>query len=479
MKDKIKPSKLKILPVACHTKHIGSGSTFVAIRGHKKDGISYVPKAIKRGASKIVMQHDAIIPQEIKDVIEQSGIEVELVENTRHALAYMSEKESGYAHKNLKIIGITGTKGKTSTAFILDHLLQSAGYKTALISTVHNKICNKILKSHLTTDQPDYLHQFFKLCVERDVEYVVMEVAAQAFSLHRVAGIAFDAAVFTNFSQEHGEFYKNLDEYFAAKCTMFDQLKPHAHVLVNADDMWGKKILKKHPAFLSFAIENKNTHISASIINSKEALRFALQTGDEEHPVHCPSIFGAFNAYNVLSAIGIASKMGISLEQCAQYIKSFKGVPGRLQLHRLKNGARCFIDYAHNPSSYKAVLSTLRNMTNNLIVVFGAGGERDHSKRPLMGNITSEIANTIIVTSDNPRTENPQKIIEDICSSIEQKNQHKIIKELDRKIAIQQACKIAKCNSVIAILGKGPDEYQEINGVKTKFSEKDILKNFK
>ena len=478
MGQNITSPRLKKFPVTCHTKHVRPGSTFVAIKGDKQDGVTYIPKAIKRGASKIVMQYDAIVPPEIKQVIEQSEIEIELVENTRLALAQLSEKASDYAHKQLKIIGITGTKGKTSTAFILEHLLQSARHKTALISTVHNKIGNKKFKSGLTTDQPDYLHQFFKTCVAHNIEYVVMEVAAQALSLHRVAGIVFDAAVFTNFSQEHGEFYKTLDDYFAAKCTLFDQLKPDAPIFVNADDPWGKKILKQHPTFLSFAVENNNTHLSANIIDSKKALAFKLQTPQTTLSIHCPSLFGTFNTYNVLAALGVAHSIGIPPEQCAQQLQTFKGVPGRLQLHTLKNGARCFIDYAHNPSSYKAVLSTLRNMTDDLIVVFGAGGKRDKEKRPIMGTIASEIADSVILTSDNPRTEDPEQIIQDIVSGVAPNNQHKIKKIVDRKIAIQQACTMAKECSAIALLGKGPDEYQEKKGIKTKFSEKEIVKAY-
>jgi len=473
-----KPKLNKIFPVTCHTKHVGPGSTFVAIKGQQLDGLLYVPKAIQRGAAKIVVQHDAIIPPKIRTIIEQSGIEVELVQNARHALAYLSEKKSDYAHKKLKIIGITGTKGKTSTAFILEHLLQSAGYNTALVSTVHNKILQYKLKSGLTTDQPDYLHQFFTLCTTQNVEYVIMEVAAQALSLHRVEGIYFDAVIFTNFSQEHGEFYTTLEDYFAAKCMLFKQLKPNAQVFVNADDPWGKKIAKNHSNFSSFAITNKKANVSATIINAKKALQLEICSAQKTYNVHCPSLFGSFNTYNILGAFCIAYSIGIPVEKCAQYMQTFVGVPGRLQLYTLKNGAHCFIDYAHNPSSYKAVLTTLRNMTDDLIVIFGAGGQRDHAKRPIMGSIASEIADTIILTSDNPRTEDPHKIIEDIYLGVAQQNKHKIAKEVDRKKAIKHACDIAKTTSVIAILGKGPDEYQDIKGRKTKFSEKDILKEY-
>ena len=204
------------MPVTCHTKQVEPGSTFVAIKGVKQNGVTYIPHALERGATKIVIQKDQTISQEMKNVINKNNATLEFVPDARLALAQLSAKASDYAHKKLKIIGITGTKGKTSTSFMLEHLLKNAGYNTALISTVHNKINNTIVKSSLTTDQPDYLHHFFAHCVEHNVEFVVMETAAQALSLHRVAGLDFDTIIFTNFAKEHGEFYSNLDDYFAA-----------------------------------------------------------------------------------------------------------------------------------------------------------------------------------------------------------------------------------------------------------------------
>jgi len=468
-----------ILPVTCHTKHVGPGTTFVAIKGLKQDGIDYIPQALELGATKIVIQHDSILLHEIKKLIKQNGATIEHVANTRLALAQLSAHASGYAHKKLKLIGITGTKGKTSTSFILEHILRNAGYKTGLISTVYNKINNTLAKANLTTEQPDYLHYFFSECVKQNIEFVVMEVAAQALSLHRVVNLEFDLVVFTNFAQEHGEFYNNLDDYFAAKCKIFKQLKYRDSVFINQDDPWGEKILQKHPEFYTFGV-TKPADMSAQIIHAKKTLYIRVtQKNNKIYDVHCPTIFGAFNTYNILAAFSVAQNLGISQEKCAKYIQSFSGVPGRLELHTLKNGARCFIDYAHNPSSYKAVLPTLREMSDDLIVVFGAGGERDHEKRPIMGNIASKIADKIILTSDNPRTEDPNQIIQDIISGIAPKNQHKIIKEVDRKIAIEKACELAKSSSVISILGKGPDEYQIVGNIKSVFSEKELLKNYK
>jgi len=442
-----------IFPATCHTNHVGPGSIFVAIKGCKQNGADYIPQALQHGAKTIVIQKNATITQKLQNLITRHNAKIIRVNNPRKKLALLSAKHSDHAHKKLKIIGITGTKGKTSTAFILEHILKSANYKTALISTVHNRILNQTFKSSLTTDQPDYLHAFFKTCVQKNVEFVVMEVAAQALSLHRVEGIAFDYVLFTNFAQEHGEFYANLQDYFAAKITLFEQLKPSGKSFANADDPSFKKILEKNPNVISFSIDKQRTF-------------------------DCPTLFGKFNQYNIAAAVSVAQNIGLTKKTYIDSLKTFKGVPGRLELHQLANGAHVCIDYAHNPSSFEAVLSTLRPITHNLTVIFGAGGERDHKKRPAMGKIAAQIADKIIATSDNPRSEDPLRIIEDIAAGIAKQNLGKLKKEVDRKKAIQMACKNAQKNEIIAILGKGPDQYQIIGDKTMRFSEKEIISDF-
>lgn len=485
------PSKIKFpskLPVTCHTDYVGIGSTFFALSGAKENGATYIPCALKRGAKKIVIQENTRLDKDTIELIDKYEAAVEIVENARLELANYSSKESKDAHKKLKIIGITGTKGKTSTTFMLEHVLRKAGFKTAMTSTVYNKILDKNFKSKLTTAPADYLHQFFKICVENEIEYVVMEVAAQAFSMYRVAGIQFDAVVFTNFSQEHGEFYPTMDSYFQAKCKIFEQLKPGAPVFINCDDQWCQQILEKNKEFGKFGLNssNINNKISADqdsffglIKDAKDKLNLQIQNNGKNYDIEAPNIFGSFNAYNVLAVTAIAKKFGISIEETAKHLKSFKGVPGRLEMYRLKNGACCFIDYAHNPSSYTAVLNTLRQMTNDLTVVFGCGGERDPQKRPVMGDIASQIADRVILTADNPRTEDPKIIIENIFAGVRKENIDKISRELDREKAIKKACLESKNGSVIAILGKGPDEYQQIGSIKHPFSEKNIVKEFR
>lgn len=454
-----------IFSVTCHTRYVGQGSIFVAIQGQKEDGIKYVPQALQLGAKKIIVQNNAHISPDLIALIEAHQAELEYVDNTRRALAELSAHALDYPAKKLKIIGVTGTKGKTSTTFLIEHILRSAGYKTALLGTVKNFINEQQIPGELTTPQPDYLHQFFGLCVQEQVDYVVMEVAAQAFTLHRVYGIEFNLAIFTNFSQEHGEFYATQDEYFAAKTQILSHLKPDALLLVNADDEHCKKLLKEKQV-TGFNLANEAEGIIARCrVEYKQCI----------YDFSCPTLIGNFNCYNLLAAVSGVLHLGLSPESIQASLQTFPGVPGRLEKYVLPNGAYGIIDYAHNPSSFEAVLSTLRKLTDRLIVVFGCGGDRDASKRPMMGVIAAEYADLVILTTDNPRSENPRNIIEDIYRGVQKEMQAKIVIELDREKAIRYAYAYSHDHAIIALLGKGPDEYQQIGSVKYPFSEKKIL----
>ena len=425
---------------------MGPGSTFVAIKGMKHDGIDYINQALARGATSIVSE-TAID----KNSINTQNVCFIHVENARKALAILSAQAYDYPAKKLKFIAITGTKGKTTCSFLIEHLLRFNGYKTALLSTVKNSINGTDFPTKLTTQQPDYLHTFFNLCVENNVEWVIIEVAAQAFSLHRIAGLEFDAAIFTNFSKEHGEFYATMDDYFAAKKEIINYLKPQAPLILNAHDTRVKKL---------------SEHYSNAILF------------DNNQTLPCPKLIGRFNNYNCAAVITCLKSLHLlNSDQIKLGLQTFNGVPGRIERYELPNGSCAIIDYAHNPSSYEAILGELSQHTDHLIVVFGCGGDRDASRRPLMGSIASKYANLMLLTSDNPRSEDPAQIVQDICSGINDTYHHKIIIELDRERAIKMAYHHARKNSIIALLGKGPDEYQIIKGVTTFFSEKQILQN--
>ncbi len=513
-----------IFPVTCHTDFVGHGSCFVAIEGYADNGVKYIRQAIEKGARTIVVHHNTFLDDELCSFIHMHGVVVERVDNTRKALAELSTQAAGFPAKKLRIIGITGTKGKTTTSFLLEHILHSAGYKTALISSAQNRICGHNFSAPLTTPQPDYLQQFLKLCVEHNVDYVVMEVAAQALTLHRVAGITFCGIIFTNFSHEHLEFYPTLDDYFYAKTLIFDMAAHDAPILVNGDDAHGIQLLDQHMHAVGYGFGNiSKITVSSEILYSSarpelvegypRALEETLQQvqGEREKtktlsgnsrdvcykgihisdPIHgimfevqyrndamtvvCPKLFGAYNGYNVLAATSMALALSITPDTVHAALLSFSGVPGRLQEHVLTNGARCFIDYAHNPESFEAVLSTLRSLTHQLIVLFGAGGGRDKSKRPMMGAIAAQIADIVVITSDNPRLEDPIVIADDIIQGIPVSLKHKVVQELDRKKAIEHAYFLSDQGSIIALLGKGPDEYQIIGTTKHYFSEQRVV----
>lgn len=464
-------------PVTCHTDHVGPNSTFVVIKGFNEDGVAYIPKALEKGATTIVIQVDVTLSQDIAHAISRHNTRIERVADARLALATLSAQALNYPARKLKIIGITGTKGKTTSSFVLEHVLRSAGYNTALVSTVYNMINGQRFPMSLTTPQPDYLHVFFDLCVQSDVEYVVMEVAAQALSLHRVHGIEFDGIIFTNLDQEHAEFYPSMEDYFVAKALIFEQCKPNAPQLINGDDPRCAVLQEQHKNIVKFGITGENLNVRADVSQPiRHGISFTASIDGVSRAFVCPSLIGMFNVYNLLGVVTLATKLGIAPDAIAYALQTFQKVPGRLEQYHMPNGARCIIDYAHNPSSYQAVLSTLRALTPHLIVVFGCGGNRDKSKRPLMGAIATDIADAVILTSDNPRSEKADDIIADIKQGILQEHAHKVLCELDREVAIKKAYALSKNGSIVVLLGKGPDEYQMVGTVKTPFSESGIIK---
>lgn len=470
----------QIYPVACHTDNVGPESTFVVIKGMKDDGMRYIPLALAKGAKKIVFERSSVASDELKEAIEQAGAEIVLVENARKALAELSAAALDHPASKLKIIGITGTKGKSTTTFLLEHMLSTAGLKTALISTVANRIGGIDFPAPLTTPQPDYLHVFFHECVKAGVEVVVMETAAQAFSCHRVDGIMFDAAIFTNFSPEHGEFYATYDDYFEAKKMMLQHLKPGAPLVLNADDekVVGLAALWPNPRLFTTTNQQvPHRATSAQLLDSSVAgLTCAIQHWSQNYSVHAPMLMGNFNCANIAAAATVAHEMGISYMVIASAVNSFKGVPGRLNKYDLPRNIVAFVDQAHTPSSFQAALETLRPLTDQLIVVFGCGGDRDKVKRPHMGRIAASIADAVILSTDNPRSEDPVAITEAIYKGVEHKDLSKVMIEMDREKAIHTAYNLARPGAIIALLGKGVETYQHIGNQKIHFSEPEVLR---
>lgn len=467
-----------IYPVSSHTDHIGQGSTFVAIPGYTHNGIDFIPEAIHRGATTIIYQEGHIIPPTTYGLMQKNNIVHYSVPNARITLAELSAQAAGHPAKKLCIIGITGTKGKTSTTWILHHLLTSAGYKTALLSTVENKIIDESYPTFLTTAQADYLHQFFALCVKKGITHVVMEVAAQAISTHRIHGIEFSSILFTNFDRDHLEFYPTLEDYFDAKLKLFHYTKHGAPLIAGADHSWAEKIIPKVKKPIEW-VSNHNAKAKfyyQYMHPDKELVSCILYFNNTPVELTCPNLIGTFNNENMVCATSMALSLGIPIHLIQNALKSFTHVPGRLQQHALANGAIAIIDYAHNSLSFNRVLPVLKTLRPHLIVVFGAGGQRDAARRIGMGNAAAIYADTIVLTNDNPRNEDPLKIMNDIISGIPVKDHHKIYIELDREKAIKYAYTKSNANSIIALLGKGTETYQLIGTQKYYFNEVSVLK---
>lgn len=457
----------KTYPVTCHTDHVGHNSTFVAIKGYKRDGTRYIEQAISLGANKIVVDHSVDLKEYSQyEYSQYEDIKFEAVEDTRKALAQLSAEALGNPASKLKIIGITGTKGKTTTAFLTHHLLSEAGYKTAIFGTIKNQIINSELPSSLTTVESDTLQMLLAECVQRGVTHVVMEVSSHALSLSRVYGIEFEIVAFTNISSEHMDFYSSMDAYFEAKSKIFKQLKNKASL--------GKAIINLKDEFLAerLNLENVISPDYKALSNTLNGLEILI----DGETIICPSMFGIFNASNISFAFYIAKEVGINIDKIKTGFLSFQGIPGRLQMHKLKSGALAFVDFAHNASSFEAVLSSLRPLTKHLIVVFGCGGDRDVTKRPVMGKIATTYGDDVIITSDNPRFEDTSKITSMIMDGV--LCRARILIELDRKKAINKAANIARKGSIIALLGKGHECCNIIEGKKFDFSDYEEISIF-
>ncbi len=476
-----------IFPVTCHTKHVGPGSTFVAIAGFTNNGTAFIPQALLQGATTIVIDENQITPDLIAICTQYKAI-LSPVQEPRKALALLAANALNNPADKLHIIGITGTKGKSTTAFITEHLLRKAGFKTALISTIYNKILQNIEQSTHTTPEADYLHMFFARCVQEGVTHVVMEVSSHALSLDRVHGITFAAVGFTNLAPEHLDFYDTMERYFSAKAQLFSHTKKQSLIVLNADDAWATQacIAAQKAADITGAVvhtygQDEATTNNHTTMHIHQASCDGIELILERKPalfLTCLHLFGVFNCYNIAMATIIGLHLGLSYTDVIKGIGSFKGVAGRLQRHVLKNGALAFVDYAHNASSMEAVLKTLHPFTRDLIIVFGCGGDRDTTKRPMMGALASTYGTQVIITDDNPRTEDRMAIINQIIAGIPTTNTASVHVIPHRREAINYAASVAQPDSIIALLGKGHENYHFIGTESFHFDDFEEISKF-
>ena len=454
------------------SRNIKENGLFIAIKGFEADGHDYVETVIKQGAVAVVLQEGVNLDL-VKKIPE--NVTVVVAKDTRYALAICSCNFYSNPSRKFKLIGVTGTKGKTTTTFMIKKILEKAGHKVGLIGTIASYIGDKKLEdSDRTTPESNKLQEIFAKMVEEKVDSVVMEVSSQSLKLHRVAGCDFDIGVFTNFSKDHisEKEHPDMEDYFESKVQLFKMCKSG---FINADDYHVAKLTKLVPEcdIKTYGIDNFCNVLAKDITITNAYVDFKVKIGMKNERIKT-CIPGRFSVYNSLAAIAIAEKLGINAEQIKEALEEVR-VPGRSELVNNKKELTIMIDYAHSPESLENILNAVKSYTRGRVIcLFGCGGDRDSSKRPMMGEISGRIADYTIITSDNPRTEEPEKIAKQIEEGIK-KTQGKYTVIVDRIEAIKTAIKMADKKDIIVLAGKGHEPYQEINGVKYPFDERVIV----
>ena len=459
--------------IEMNSKNVKEGYMFIAIKGFSTDGHKYVESAIKNGAICVMIEEGC----DFKSLNIPEEITIVMVKNTREALAICSSNYYGNPSSQLKLIGVTGTKGKTTTTFMIKEILEKAGKKVGLIGTIATYINGKKIKdSDRTTPESLELQSLFRQMVDEGVEVAVMEVSSQSLKLHRVDGCQFDIVLFTNFSEDHisEKEHPDMQDYFNSKLKLFEMCKEG---IVNSDDLHSAKIPKLFPEsnIVTYGIDNYANVLAKDITITNAYVDFRAKITDKNERIKT-GIPGRFSVYNSLAAICVAKKFGIDSETVKQALEEVR-VPGRSELVDNKLELAIMIDYAHSPESLENILKATKSYTRGKVIsVFGCGGDRDSGKRPIMGEISGKIADYTIITSDNPRTEDPEIIVEQIEQGIKKtKGKYEVI--VDRVEAIEKAIKIANKRDIIILAGKGHEPYQEINGKKYPFDERIIVKD--
>ena len=455
------------------SKEVSESDVFVALTGFNFDGHEYIEEAVKNGAKAVVMQEDKIDKNIIKKI--PSEVTIVVVPDTRYALAIMACNYYQNPSRKVKLIGVTGTKGKTTTTYMIRDILEKQGIKTGLIGTVASYIGDKkIADNDNTTPESLKLQEILAKMVKEKCEVVVAEVSSQSLKLSRVAGCEFYTAVFTNLSEDHisEKEHPNMEDYLQSKLKLFHMCKTG---FVNIDDLQGNKIPAMFPEndITGYGIDNSGNFLAKDITITNSYVDFKVKLTDRNERVKV-DIPGRFTVYNALCAISICKKLGIEGTVMKEALEKIK-VPGRSEMVENKLEIPIMIDYAHSPESLQNILQAVSSYTKGKVIsVFGCGGDRDTRKRPLMGEISGRIADYTIITSDNPRTEDPELIVKEIEEGIKKtKGKYEVI--VDRVEAITKAIKMANKTDIIVLAGKGHEPYQEINGVKHPFDERIIV----
>jgi len=449
------------------SRKIELNDVFVAIKGSVSNGHDFIQTALNNGALAIVCN---VFP----DVIV-NGVTYIQVKDTNLALAFMASNYYNNPSKNLKLIGVTGTNGKTTIASLLYQLFKKAGFKVGLLSTVKILVDNKEYSATHTTPDSLTINFYLNEMSIAGVEFCFMEVSSHGIHQKRTEALHFEGGIFTNLSHDHLDYHNTFAEYRDVKKSFFDNLPKSAFVISNIDDKNGSVMLQNTKAKkLTYALKSYADYRAQILENQLSGL--LLKINDNEVWV---KLIGSFNAYNLLAIYGTAVELGLESLEALRLLSELESVSGRFQFIVSKEGITAIVDYAHTPDALENVLNTINNIrTKNeqLITVVGCGGDRDKTKRPIMAKIASNLSDKVILTSDNPRTEDPLVIINEMESGIENHNQKKALSISDRKQAIKTACQFANTNDIILIAGKGHENYQEINGVKHHFDDMETVK---
>ena len=461
--------------LSLNSKEVKPGFIFFSIRGMKTDGIKFVNEAIKSGAELIIA--------DLRFKTEYLQFDnVLFVDNVRKVMAEISCAFYAKPTDKLKVIGITGTNGKTTISYIVKSILDSNGYKCGLIGTIDYFTGSQKTEARLTTPDSIDMNRMLSEMVLNGMDFCVMEVSSIALVNSRVHTIKYDTAIFTNLTSEHMDLHLNMEDYLSAKKILFDTLPETSLAISNSDDEYGIRILESFKGEKKFYSINNNSDLKAYDIKiGLNGLSFKIEVKGVVYTVNS-SLTGRFNVYNILAAIECGLRFGIEIESILSAINKFEAAKGRFNRTMLPNGACAIVDYSHTSDSLKNAIEAAIDVRNSegkngrVITLFGCGGDKDRTKRPVMGKIATELSDYVIISSDNPRTEDPMKIINDIEKGVDVTENYEI--EVDREKAIKRSIELSKKGDIILICGKGHETYQEVNGVKTHFDDQEFIQKY-
>lgn len=452
------------------SRKVKAGFLFVAISGTLTDGHRFLQQAVDAGASHLLVEQlpETLIP----------GISYIQVENSSAAIAIIADNFYGHPSGKLKLIGVSGTNGKTTTVTLLYNLFKAAGYKCGLISTIRILIDNRLIEATHTTPDSIRLNELMAEMVECGCTYCFMEVSSHAVVQHRIGGLEFKGGIFTNLTRDHLDYHKTFKNYIDAKKKFYDQLGKNAFVLINADDKHCSYLVQNTAAEVqAYGLKNPASFKAKIVESNISGLHLNIGGID-----FFTDKAGRFNAYNIMAVFGTAVLLGMDKEDALSILSKSIPVDGRFEI--ISGGIKnitAIVDYAHTPDALENVLKTIKECrlkNQQIITVFGCGGNRDKGKRPMMGNISTVYSDLVFVTSDNPRLEDPDEIIREIMQGIHEASLSKVISITDREQAIKAACSFAKSGDIILVAGKGHETYQDAKGVKTDFDDRKILKKY-